>query len=162
VVLRSADGTSWSEDRLPASEPISGIMDVAAYRVIPGKWSTLLLGLEREPACAKDADFCGKYQAAWSWTAVTGWVRLPRSTWILGQGYGVDVSAAGDAGFLFAAGQNIRASSDGWNWVPIKISGPSPSFPSALLVTKDRVVSVGTPASAEAQVPWFGSAVITR
>jgi hypothetical protein len=162
VVLRSADGTSWSEDRLPASEPIPGIIDVAAYRVIPGKWATLLLGLEREPACTKDDDFCGKYQAAWSWTAATGWVRLPRSTWILRQGYGVDVFAAGDAGFLYVLAQNVRDSSDGWTWIPIKMSGASPDFPSDVVVTRDRVVGVGSPANADSVTPWFGSSVISR
>ena len=46
LLLRSPDGVGWEEERLPASEPIDGIYRVSAYRVIPGRWATLVLGID--------------------------------------------------------------------------------------------------------------------
>ncbi|MBA2559347.1 MAG: hypothetical protein H0V07_05560 [Propionibacteriales bacterium] len=160
VVLRSADAKSWQEDRLPASEPVEGIIDVNAYRVIAGRWAILVLGLDRGPSCAEDDDWCDKYQAAWSWTAETAWVRLPRSTWILGRGFGIDVHTAGDAGFVYMLGDEVRTSADGWQWDPVKQTSASNAFTSSVAVSGDRVVGVGTPAGGDDLVGWFGSALI--
>ncbi len=163
VVLRSPDGITWKEEALPSSEPVEGVIDVGAYRVVPGRWATLLLGLDRGPSCAEDDDWCDKYQAAWSWTAETGWQRLPKSTWILKRGYGVDVSAAGDAGFLYLLGDDVRTSTDGWEWTAVKQTSPTGAFASDVLVDEDMVVAVGTPNDAgDELVGWFGSALIGR
>lgn len=163
VVLRSSDGVSWKEDVLPASEPVDGVMDVTAYRVVPGRWATLLLGLDRGPNCAEDDDWCDKYQAAWSWTPDTGWQRLPKSTWILDRGYGVDVYPAGDAGFLYLLGDDVRTSADGWVWTDVKHTAGSDAFPNDAAVDGERLVAVGTSAGAEdGLVGWFGSALIRQ
>ena len=162
VVYRSVDGHAWVEEHLPASEPIQGVIDVSAYRVIPGRWATLVLGLDRGTSCAQDDEWCDKYQAAWSWTAESGWTRLSRSNWLLGRGYGVDAYAAGDAGFLYLLGDEVRTSRDGWEWTPIKESPPSYPLARDAVVTGDRVVAVGTPGSGDDLIGWFGSAVIHR
>jgi hypothetical protein len=163
VVLRSGDGHSWEEDLLPGSEPVQGVMDVSAYRVVPGRWATLLLGLDRGPSCAEDEEWCDKYQAAWSSTPDTRWQRLPKSTWILDRGFGVDVYAAGDAGFLYLANDDVRTSASGWDWAEVKQDSPSEAFPSGVVVDGEKVVAVGTPVGDEAGLDgWFGSALIGR
>ena len=171
---RSVDGTSWTEDPLPAAGPVDGIMDVEAYRVVPGRWATLVLGLDREPSCAQDDDWCGKHQAAWSWTAETGWARLPESNWLLDRGSGVSVYPADDAGFLYLLGDDVRTSADGWDWLPLKGSAPlagsgSPeenvsaqAWPLDVVVMGDRVVGIGTLASAPMLEAWLGSAQVSR
>jgi hypothetical protein len=60
VLVRTRDGTSWAEEQLPSSEPVQGILDVGAYKVVPGRWSTLVLGTDRAPSCAEEDDFCPK------------------------------------------------------------------------------------------------------
>jgi hypothetical protein len=160
AVLRSDDGLAWVDEPLPASEPVEGILDVSAYRVIPGRWATLVLGLDRGPSCAEDDDWCDMYQAAWSWTAETGWMRLPRSNWLLDRGYGVDAYAAGDAGFVYVLGDEVRTSPDGWEWTGVRESSPSDALASDVVVTGDRMVAVGTQADGEALNGWFGSAQI--
>lgn len=163
VVLRSPDGISWQEDMLPASEPVQGLLDVTAYRVVPGRWATLLLGLDRGPSCAEDDDWCDKYQAAWSWTVDTGWQRLPKSTWILDRGYGVDVYAAGDAGFLYLLGDDVRTSPDGWEWTQLRQTSPQDAFARGVVVNEEKVVAVGMPDGPEGGLfGWFGSALIGR
>jgi len=166
VVLRSADGTTWEEETLPASEPVEGVIDVSAYQVVPGRWATLVLGLDRGPSCAEIDDWCDKYQAAWSWTAETGWARLPKVTWILGRGHGVDVHAAGDAGFLYLLADDARISADGWEWTAVPATPSSAAFPTDAVVMGDRVVAVGIPVGVpldgEVLKGWFGSAVIRR
>ena len=162
VVLRSPDGSTWAEEALPSSGPVEGVIAVSAYRVVPGRWATLLLGLDRGSSCAEDDDWCDKYQAAWSWTTQTGWQRLPESTWILNRGYGVDVYAAGDAGFLYLFGDDARTSADGWEWTAVKQTSATDAFSSGVLVDKDTVIAVGTPNDGDELVGWFGSAVIAR
>jgi len=162
VAYRSADGQSWSEDRLPASGPVAGIIDVSAYQVVPGRWATLILGLDREPSCAEDDDWCGKYQVTWSWTAESGWTRLPKANWINDRGYGVEVFPAGDAGFLYL-GEEVRLSADGWDWNPVSEDPPSDALTADAVVEGDRVVAVGVPLGADEElVGWFGSGLITR
>ena len=160
VVLRSPDGRSWREDALPASRPTDGILDVSAYQVVPGRWATLLLGIDRGPSCAEDDDFCDQWQAAWSWTAETGWQRLPASTRILQGGYGAEAYPAEDAGFLYLLGNEARTSADGWAWAEIEQSSPPDAFPSDLIVYGDRVVAVGIPNRGDEPAGWFGSALI--
>jgi hypothetical protein len=159
VALRSADGNTWVEESLPASGPVDGVRDVTAYRVIPGRWATLILGLDKGPSCAEDDDWCDQYQAAWSWTAQTGWMRLPRSTWVLGRGHGVDAFAAGDAGFLYL-GDDVRTSADGWDWATIRASGSTDAFAADAVVSGDGVVAVGMLADGDALGGWFGSGLI--
>jgi hypothetical protein len=167
-VWRSVDGHAWTEDALPAAGPVEGIMDVAAYRVVPGRWATLVLGLDRAPSCAEDDDWCGKYQAAWSWTEGTGWARLGASNWLLQRGYGVEAHAAGDAGFLYLLGDEARTSVDGWDWAPlsataVQTASPAPdAWPTDVVVLGDQVVGVGTLASAPQLAAWFGSARAIR
>lgn len=162
ALWRSPDGARWTEEQLPASEPVSGLIDVVAYRVVPGRRATLVLGIERGPSCAEDDDFCSKYQAAWSWTAGGGWARLPRSTWILDRGFGVEVYPAGDAGFLYLIGNEARQSSDGWGWEPVKASGGTDALTSDVIVAGDRLVAVGVPTDGDDLIGWFGSAKIGR
>jgi hypothetical protein len=171
---RSIDGMSWTEDPLPAAGPVDGILDVVAYEVVPGRWATLVLGLDLAPSCAEDDDWCGKYQAAWSWTAQTGWARLPESNWLLDRGHGVSVHAAGDAGFLYLFGPDVRTSADGWEWLPLEGSVPpagsgppeddvlAQAWPLDVVVVGDQVVGVGTLASAPMLEAWFGSAQVSR
>lgn len=165
VVLRSADGRTWTEDPLPASEPVDGIMDVSAYRVIPGPWATLLLGIDRGPSCAENHDWCDQFQAAWSWTAEAGWARLPKANWLVEGAYGAEVHPAGDAGFVSLLG-DVRTSADGWEWVDVDESSPSEAFPRGVVVTGDRMVAVGIPlgdpADGAGLTGWFGSAQIRR
>jgi hypothetical protein len=164
VVFRSGDGRTWAEDPLPASAPVEGVLDVSAYQVIPGRWATLLLGLDRGPSCAQDDDWCDKYQAAWSWTSEGGWIRLPKANWLLDRGYGVEVHAADDAGFVYLLGSEVRTSADGWEWAAVKESSPSEAFASDVVVRDDLMVAVGTPVGDPADgaglTGWFGSAQI--
>ncbi len=165
---RSDDGTHWTEDPLPGAEPVDGVRDVTAYRVVPGRWATLVLGLDLAPSCAEDDDWCGKYQAAWSRTAESGWARLAESNWLLQRGTGVDAYAAGEAGFLYLFGGDVRTSADGWDWLPLNgsaapvESGSLDPWPGDLVVLGDRVVGVGTLASAPQLEAWFGSARVIR
>ena len=159
AVWRSADGSTWSEDPLPASGPIDGIIDVSAYRVVPGRWATLLLGIEREPACEEDDDFCGKYQAAWSKTPTTDWARLPRATWILDRGYGVHAYPADEAGFLYLGGNDSRLSPDGWDWASVRQANTYAALVNDVVVTEDLVIGVGSDlGAAPGLVGWFGTA----
>jgi hypothetical protein len=162
VVLRSPEGMTWREEGLPASGPVDEVMDVSAYSVVPGRWATLLLGLDRGPSCAEDDDWCDKYQAGWSWTADTGWQRLPKSTWILDRGNGVHVYAAGDAGFLYL-GDQVRTSGNGWDWAEVKQTSASDAFATGVVVDGEQVVAVGIPIGVDdGLVGWFGSALIGR
>lgn len=124
----------------------------------------MLLGLDRAPSCPEDDDWCAKYQAAWSWTEKGGWIRLPKANWLLDGGYGVEVHAAGDAGFLYLLGSEVRTSADGWDWVAVKESSPSDAFTSGVVVRGDQLVAVGTPVGEPADgaglTGWFGSALI--
>ena len=163
VVLRSPDGATWTEDLLPASEPVEGVLDVSAYQVVPGRWATLLLGLDRGSSCEAGDDWCPTYQAAWSWTAETGWQRLPKSTWMLGRGHGVEVHAAGEAGFLYILGDEVRTSAVGWDWTEVKETASSGAFANAVVVDGERVVAVGAPIGVDGGLTgWFGSALIRR
>ena len=156
---RSTDGTTWVEEPLPASEPIEGLLDVSAYDVVPGRWATLVLGVERAPSCAEDDDWCPKFQTGWSWTPQTGWARLPKATWILNRGCCVDVYPAGDAGFLYYLGSDAMLSADGWAWNGVKESAASEAFVRDVVVTEDRLVGVGWGPGTDLG-GWFGSASI--
>ncbi len=160
AVWRSSDGTTWAEEPLPAAEPIEGLMDVSAYDVVPGRWATIVLGVERAPSCAEDDDWCPKYQTGWSWTAQTGWARLPKSTWFLNRGCCVDLYPAGPAGFLYYLSSDAMLSADGWAWTPVRESGTSEAFASDIVVTEDRVVGVGW-GSGPDLTGWFGSALVS-
>lgn len=162
LVLRSADGAAWTEERLPGSEPADGIAVVTAYRVVPGRWATLVLGLDEAPSCKEDDDFCPKYQAAWSRSGQTGWQRLPASTWILGRGHGVDVFSAGEAGFVSLLGDAVRSSADGWDWTPVTSTGASAAFPASTIIAGDDLVAVGIPVSGDSLEAWFGHATISH
>jgi hypothetical protein len=159
AVWRSADGTTWVEEPLPASEPIEGLIDVSAYDVVPGRWATLVLGVERAPSCAEDDDWCPKFQTGWSWTQQTGWARLPKATWILNRGCCVDVYPAGDAGFLYYLGSDAMLSADGWAWTTVNESAASEAFARDIVVTEDRVVGVGWGPGPDLG-GWFGSATV--
>lgn len=115
AVFRSPDGRTWTEEPLPGSEPVNGLLDVYPYAVVPGRWATLIMGLDRAPSCAEDDDWCGRYQVTWSSAGSGGWTRLPSDTWINTIGSGVEAYPAGDAGFLTLALEN-RTSPDGWEW----------------------------------------------
>lgn len=115
AVFRSPDGLTWTEEPLPASEPVNGLLDVYPYAVVPGRWATLIMGLDRAPSCAEDDDWCARYQVTWSSAGSGGWARLPSDTWINTIGHGVEAYPAGDAGFLTLASEN-RTSPDGWEW----------------------------------------------
>lgn len=160
VLFRSADGLTWVEERLPASEPIDGIWRVSAYRVLPGRWATLVLGIDSAPSCEEDDDWCPKFQGAWSHTAATGWARLPRSNWLFDRGYGVDVHLAGDAGFLYMLGEDARISSDGWDWTDVE-SAEDAQLTREVLVSGRRVIAAGWQiGDAPALDAWFGTATI--
>ena len=160
VVLRSQDGARWVEDPLPGSEPVEGLQDMSAYSVVPGRWATLLLGVARAPNCLEDDEWCDKHQTGWSWTAETGWQRLPKATWVLNQGFGIQTYAAGDAGFVTFATE-IRISADGWAWEPVGDGSPVRGIVMDAVTHDDRVVAVGWPVDeAPELVGWFGSAII--
>jgi hypothetical protein len=162
VVLRSADGLTWHEEALPASEPVEGVLDVTAYSIIPGRWATLVLGLDRGPSCAEDDDWCDKFQAVWSWTADGGWQRLPESNFLVQAGWGADAHPAGDAGFVYLLGTEVRTSADGWDWIVVEQTAPSDAFQTAVVVTGDRLVAAGIPIDADVLTGWFGTAVVGR
>jgi hypothetical protein len=162
LVLRSVDGITWTEERLPAAEPTGGIAIVLAYRVVPGRWATLILGLDEEPSCREDDDFCPKHQAAWSHTVQTGWQRLPSSTWILGRGHGVDVHPAGDAGFIHLLADDARVSADGWDWKAVSAKGSSAAFQAGVVVVQNDLIGVGTTLFGDTTGAWFGHATISR
>ncbi len=162
LVVRSTDGRAWTEELTPASEPAGKIAVVTAYRVIPGRWATLVLGLDEEASCKEDDDFCPKYQAAWSRTDQAGWQRLASSTWILGRGHGVDVYPARDAGFLYLLGDDARVSADGWDWKPVTWTGGASAFVRSAVVVGDDLVAVGSTLNDDPPAPWFGHAAISR
>jgi hypothetical protein len=86
---------------------------------------------------------------------------LPKSTWIVNRGYGVDAFAAGDAGFLYLLGDDVRTSADGWQWTEVKQTSPSDAFAGGVVVDGGKVVAVGTPVGVDdGLVGWFGSALI--
>ncbi len=162
VVLRSADGVAWVEESLPASEPVDGILDVSAYRMIPGRWATLVLGLDRGPSCAEDDDWCDRCQAAWSWTTESGWMRLPRS------------KSAPRAGLRGRCDQcwrrwlpvsPRRQSSDFGRWLGVGAGHPvrrrGSSLANGAIVTDDRVVGeFGSLSGGDVLAGWFGSGLI--
>jgi hypothetical protein len=163
VVFRSSDGMSWTEELLPAAGPVQGIINVIAYRVVPGRWATLVFGLDRGPSCEQGDDWCDKYQATWVWTALEGWSRLPKSNWINDRGHGVEAFSAGDAGFLYSLGDDVRLSADGWDWLPVKGEPPGGLAVDAI-VTGDQLVAVGIASEVNENDPlkgWFGSAIIS-
>jgi hypothetical protein len=160
VVFRSSDGLRWTEELLPAGVPVQGIINVMAYRVVPGRWATVVFGLDRGPSCEQGDDWCDKYQATWVWTARNGWSRLPKSSWINDRGHGVEAFAAGDAGFVYVLGDDVRLSADGWDWLPVK-GEPSGGLAVDVIVTGDQLVAVGIASEVDEDDPlkgWFGTA----
>jgi hypothetical protein len=124
--------------------------------VIPGRWATLILGIDRGTSCAEDDEWCDNYQAAWSWTEASGWQRLPRDTWLLDAGWGVEAFPAGDAGFV-TFGSETRTSADGWDWTEVP-GDIEDGFVVDAVVTQERVVAVGPSMSDEEVLEgWFGS-----
>jgi hypothetical protein len=163
VVFRSPDRAKWTEESLPAASPVEGIFDVTAYRVVPGRWATLVFGLDRGRSCEEDDEWCDKNQATWVWTAKNGWSRLPEANWINERGHGVEAFPAGDAGFVYVLGDEVRLSADGWDWLPVK-GKPSGGLPVDVVLTGDQLVAVGVPSTVDDNGPlkgWFGSATVS-
>ncbi len=162
VILRSAGGQRWTEEDLPEAGPVPGIARVSAYQVVPGAWATLVLGLD-SPPCDDAPDWCTQHQAAWSWTAGGGWVRLPKSNWLVGRGWGGRAFAAGDAGFVVWAGGVTMTSPDGWDWQSIGDQNRAASaYPMDAVVERTVLVAVGEPlGGGDDSSPWFGRATIS-
>lgn len=158
-VARSADGKRWQPESLPASGPTDGVESVYAYQVVPGAWSTLVMGLD-DPACDDDPDWCPHYQAAWVWTDDTGWQRLPRETSVLRQGHGVRVSPIGPAGFATSTADGLLTSTTGWDWAPVPGGDTREALIDELLLHEDRLLGAGT--GDETFTPWFGTGAITK
>lgn len=158
-IARSADGKIWQPESLPASGPTDGVKSVYAYQVVPGAWSTLVMGLD-DPPCDDDPDWCPHYQAAWAWTDATGWQRLPRETPVLRQGHGVSVSPIGPAGFATNTADGLLTSTTGWDWAPVPGGDTRKALIDQLLLHGDRLL--GTGSSDEAFTAWFGTAAITK
>jgi hypothetical protein len=97
------------------------------------------------------------------WTAKNGWSRLPEANWINERGHGVEAFPAGDAGFVYVLGDEVRLSADGWDWLPVK-GKPSGGLPVDVVLTGDQLVAVGVPSTVDDNGPlkgWFGSAKVS-
>jgi hypothetical protein len=159
VVLRQRGG-GWTEEAVPVSEPVDGILDVNAYQVVPGRWATLVLGLDNSDECAEDDDFCPRFQAGWVSTNQGEWTRLPDSNWLFDRGYGVRVHPARDAGFVYFLGDEVLLSANGWEWTAVAGSPPGAALTNDLVVTEDRLIAVGTGDPGTPTTSWFASGLI--
>jgi hypothetical protein len=158
-VARSVDGKAWQPETLPASGPTDGVESVYAYQVVPGAWSTLVLGLD-SPACGDDPDWCPHHQAAWVWTDDTGWQRVPRETAVLRQGHGVRVTPIGPAGFATSTADGLLTSTTGWTWAPVPGGDTREALIDALLLREDRLLGAGM--GDETFTAWFGTGAISK
>jgi hypothetical protein len=158
-VARSVDGKTWQPETLPASGPTDGVKSVYAYQVVPGAWSTLVLGLD-SPACDDDPDWCPHYQAAWVWTDDTGWQRLPRETAVLRQGHGVRVTPIGPAGFATSTADGLLTSTTGWTWAPVPGGDTREALIDEMLLHEGRLLGAGM--GDETFKAWFGTGAISK
>jgi hypothetical protein len=69
------------------------------------------------------------------------------------------VYAAGDAGFLYLLGNDVRLSPDGWDWTVVNSFDGSDAFPRDAIIVGGRVVGVGISSGVPLE-GWFGQATI--
>ena len=157
AAFRSPDGLAWTEEPLPESEPVAGLLDVYAYRVVPGRWATLIFGTERKPSCEGDDEFCPRYQITWSSAGSGGWTRLPGDTWINTIGHGAQAYTADEAGFVTLVPE-VRTSPDGWEWSLVDAPSRGLALPFEALVVDELLVTLEV---GESGIPnRFGAATI--